>query len=62
MKCKSCDYCDKSQLPYYCEKDHAVIDMDSYNKGSRMQCSETDREDRDFLADYVPWRISRGWH
>ncbi len=62
MKCKNCNYCDKSQLPYYCEKDNAVIDMDSYNNGRKMRCSETDREDKEFLSDYIPWKISRGWH
>ena len=62
MKCKNCDFCDKSSRPYYCTKDNAVIDMDCYNRGKKMNCSETDREDREFMSDYIPWKISRGWH
>lgn len=62
MKCKKCGYCDRSIAPYICIKDNAEIDMHSYERGATMNCSETDRENREFMEDYVPWKISRGWN
>ena len=61
MKCKNCNYCSQrgGYQYFFCDKDNALIESNDYYRGKEMDCSVTQKEDDDFLGDYIVWQIAR---